>query len=94
MIGKLDSNGVLLGWYLDTDSVDEPKVTVTKEIWQQAIDINANKYVDEKFVCEDLRTDEQKANDNDEIANRESGIAKLKELGLTDAQIKALMGVE
>ncbi|BAQ87609.1 hypothetical protein [uncultured Mediterranean phage uvMED] len=30
----------------------------------------------------------------DEIANRESGKAKLKELGLTDAQIKALMGVE
>lgn len=94
MIAKLDSNGILLGWYLDTDSVDEPKVTVTKEVWQQAIDINANKYVDGNFVFEDLRTDEQKANDNDEIANRKSGIVKLKELGLTDAQIKALMGVE
>ncbi len=92
MIAKLDSNGVLLGWYLDTDSVEEPKVTVTKEVWQQAIDINANKYVDGNFVFEDLRTDEQKANDNDEIANRESGKAKLKELGLTDAQINALVG--
>ena len=94
MIGKLDSNGLLLGWYLDTDTVEEPKVTVTQEVWQQALEINANKYVDGNFVFEDLRTDEQKANDNDEIANRESGIAKLKELGLTDAQIKALMGVE
>ena len=94
MIGKLDSNGLLLGWYLDTDTVEEPKVTVTQEVWQQALEINANKYVDGNFVFEDLRTDEQKANDNDEIANRESGIAKLKELGLTDAQIKALIGVE
>ena len=63
MIAKLDSNGILLGWYLDTDSVDEPKVTVTKEVWQQAIDINANKYVDGNFVFEDLKTDEQKAID-------------------------------
>jgi len=92
MIAKLDLSGVLLGWYLDTDSVEEPKVTVTKEAWQQAIDINANKYVDEKFVCEDLRTDEQKANDNDEIANRESGRQKLKDLGLTDAEVNALIG--
>tara|TARA_B100001093_G_scaffold377105_1_gene362323 strand:- start:62 stop:346 length:285 start_codon:yes stop_codon:yes gene_type:complete len=94
MIGKLDSNGLLLGWYLDTDTVEEPKVTVTQEVWQQALEINANKYVDGNFVFEDLRTDEQKANDNNEIANRKSGIAKLKELGLTDAQIKALIGVE
>jgi len=94
MIAKLDSNGVLLGWYLDTDTVEEPKVTVTQEVWQQALEINANKYVDGNFVFEDLRTDEQKANDNNEIANRKSGIAKLKELGLTDAQIKALIGVE
>jgi len=48
MIAKLDSNGILLGWYLDTDTVEEPKVTVTQEVWQQAIDINANKYVDEQ----------------------------------------------
>jgi len=94
MIGKLDSNELLLGWYLDTDTVEEPKVTVTQEVWQQALEINANKYVDGNFVFEDLRTDEQKANDNNEIANRKSGIAKLKELGLTDAQIKALIGVE
>jgi hypothetical protein len=92
MIAKLDTNGVLLGWYLDTDTVEEPKVTVTQEVWQQALEINANKYVDGNLVFEDLRTDEQKANDNDKIANRESGIAKLKELGLTDAQINALVG--
>jgi len=63
MIGKLDSNELLLGWYLDTDTVEEPKVTVTQEVWQQALEINANKYVDGDFVFEDLRTDEQKAVD-------------------------------
>ncbi len=63
MIGKLDSNGLLLGWYLDTDTVEEPKVTVTQEVWQQALEINANKYVNGNFVFEDLRTDEQKAVD-------------------------------
>lgn len=63
MIGKLDSNGLLLGWYEDTDTVEEPKVTVTEEVWQQALEINANKYVDGNFVFEDLRTDEQKAFD-------------------------------
>ena len=63
MIGKLDSNGLLLGWYEDTDTIEEPKVTVTEEVWQQALEINANKYVDGNFVFEDLRTDEQKAID-------------------------------
>ena len=63
MIAKLDSNGLLLGWYEDTDTVDEPNVAVTQEIYQQALDINANKYVGGKFVFEDLRTDEQKATD-------------------------------
>ena len=63
MIAKLDSNGLLLGWYEDTDTVDEPNVTVTQEIYQQALTINANKYVGGKFVFEDLRTDEQKAKD-------------------------------
>tara|TARA_A200000159_G_C7173673_1_gene276508 strand:+ start:348 stop:698 length:351 start_codon:yes stop_codon:yes gene_type:complete len=63
MIAKLDSNGLLLGWYEDTDTVDEPKVTVTQEVYQQALEINANKYVDGNFVFEDLRTDEQKAVD-------------------------------
>lgn len=63
MIAKLDSNGLLLGWYEDTDSVDEPKVTVTQEVYLQALEINANKYVDGNLVFEDLRTDEQKAFD-------------------------------
>ena len=63
MIGKLDSNGLLLGWYEDTDTVDEPKVTVSQEIYLQALDINANKFVDGSFVFEDLRTDDQKAID-------------------------------
>jgi len=73
MIAKLDSNGLLLGWYEDTDTVEEPKVTVIQEVYLQALEINANKYVDGNFVFEDLRTDEQKATD---IRNQRNWLLK------------------
>jgi len=98
----INENNILQGWY-DTDmhsTIPTPNIQVTEEQWQNAINNNHNK-VNSDGTTElfDARTDEQKASDQahiDKLAQREtdkaSGKVKLKELGLTDAQIKALVG--
>lgn len=51
----------LQGWYSDDihDSIPTPNIEVTDEVWQEAININANCYEDGKFIVKDFRTDEE-----------------------------------
>ena len=49
----------LLGWYSDDihSDIPTPNTEVTDEVWQEAININANCYEDGKFIVKDFRTD-------------------------------------
>ena len=51
----------LLGWYDDNihSEIPTPSIKVTEEVWQEAININANCYEDGKFISKDFRTDEE-----------------------------------
>ena len=98
----IDENNKLLGFYDNEvhSEIPEPKIQLTKEQWKNALDNNHNKInSDGSSETFDFRTNEEKASDQaylDELAQKEtdkaSGKAKLKELGLTDAQINALIG--
>lgn len=51
----------LQGWY-DTEihtEIPTPNIEVTDEVWQEAININANCYENGKFIVKDFRTDEE-----------------------------------
>ena len=52
----------LQGWYSDDIHINipTPNIEVTDEVWQEAININANCYENRKFIVKDFRTDEQK----------------------------------
>ena len=98
----IDENNKLLGFYDNEvhSEIPEPKIQLTEEQWKNALDNNHNKInSDGSSETFDFRTNEEKASDQaylDELAQKEtdkaSGKAKLKELGLTDAQINALIG--
>jgi hypothetical protein len=52
----------LLGWY-DTEihlEIPTPNIEVTDEVWQEALNINANCYENGKFIVKDFRTYEQR----------------------------------
>ena len=49
----------LLGWY-DSEihsNIPTPNIKVNDEVWQEALNINANCYENEKFIVKDFRTD-------------------------------------
>lgn len=50
-----------LGWYDEEihDVIPTPNIEVTDEVWQEAININANCYENGKFIVKDFRTDEE-----------------------------------
>ena len=51
----------LLGWY-DKEihpEIPTPNIEVTDEVWQEAININANCYENNKFIVKDFRTEEE-----------------------------------
>ena len=52
----------LLGWYDDTihSKIPTPNIEVTDEVWQEALNINANYYENGKFIVKDFTTDEQR----------------------------------
>lgn len=51
----------LLGWYDDNiySKIPAPNIEVSDEIWQEAININANCYENGKFIIKDFRTEEE-----------------------------------
>ena len=51
----------ILGWYSDDihDIIPTPNIEITEEVWQEAININANCYDYGKFIVKDFRTPEE-----------------------------------
>lgn len=51
----------LLGWYDDSIHIEIPipNIKAIDKVWQEAININANCYEDNKFIIKDFRTDEE-----------------------------------
>ena len=51
----------LLGWYDKRIHLEipTPNIEVTDEVWQEAININANCYENGKFMVKDFRTEEE-----------------------------------
>lgn len=57
----IDENNKILGWY-DSDihkKIPTPSIEVTDEIWQEAINANANCYANGNFIIKDFRTDKE-----------------------------------
>ena len=77
-----ENTNKLLGWYSDDihSEIPTPNIEVTDEVWQEAININANCYEDRKFIVKDWRTAEEI-----ELANTErikSGLKSAKLIAL------------
>lgn len=55
-----DTNKIL-GWYSDDihDNIPTPNIEVSDEVWQEALNINANGYEDGEFIVKDFRTTEE-----------------------------------
>lgn len=72
----------LLGWYSDDihSDIPTPNIEVTDEVWQEAININANCYEDGKFIVKDFRTPEeiQQALYNQWKAERQSKVDNIE----------------
>ena len=51
----------ILGWYSDEihSEIPTPNIEVTEEVWQEAININANCYENGEFIVKDFRTVEE-----------------------------------
>ena len=56
-----DGTNKLIGWFCDEihDIIPTPNIEVTEEVWQEAININANCYENGKFIVKDFRTVEE-----------------------------------
>ena len=54
-----ENTNKILGWYSDDihSDIPTPNIEVTDEVWQEAININANCYENGKFIVKDFRTD-------------------------------------
>ena len=92
----INSENILQGWY-DSEihtTIPTPNIEVTDEQWQNALNNIHNKInADGSSEFVDTQTDEQKAEVQNRINKRASGKQKLKDLGLDDEEIQALMGV-
>lgn len=60
----LDKENKILGWYSDDihSNIPTPNIEVSDEVWQEAININANCYENGKFIVKDFRTGEELEN--------------------------------
>ena len=56
-----DGTNKLIGWFCDEihDIIPTPNIEVTEEVWQEALNINANCYENGKFIVKDFRTVEE-----------------------------------
>jgi len=61
----IDDNGQILGWYDQEihQSIPEPNVQVSEEVWQNALDSSHNTIIDGVTSQVDHRSTEQKASD-------------------------------
>ena len=92
----INSENILQGWY-DSEihtTIPTPNIEVTDEQWQNALNNIHNKInADGSSEFVDTETAEQKAEAQNRINKKASGKQKLKDLGLDDDEIRALMGV-
>ena len=92
----INSDNILQGWYDENihSSIPTPNIKVTDEQWQNALNNIHNKInADGSSEFVDTETAEQKAEAQNRINKKASGKQKLKDLGLDDDEIKALIGV-
>ncbi len=87
----------LLGWY-DKEihlEIPTPNIEVTDEVWQEALNINANYYENGKFIVKDFRTPEEieqevqaqfRAERNKLLVEADMEINKLVDLGLNPTE--------
>ena len=56
-----ENTNKLLGWYSDDihSEIPTPNIEVTEEVWQEALNINANCYENGEFIVKDFRTEEE-----------------------------------
>ena len=56
-----ENTNKLLGWYSDEihSEIPTPNIEVTDEVWQEALNINANCYENGEFIVKDWRTAEE-----------------------------------
>ena len=54
-----ENTNKILGWYSDDihSDIPTPNIEVTDEVWQEALNINANCYENGEFIVKDFRTD-------------------------------------
>ena len=91
----INSDNILQGWYDENihSSIPTPNIKVTDEQWQNALNNIHNKInADGSSEFVDTETAEQKAEAQNRINKKASGKQKLKDLGLDDDEIQALMG--
>ena len=71
-----ENTNKILGWYSEDihSEIPTPNIEVTDEVWQEALNINANCYENGEFIVKDFRTDEQK----EQIHNINLEIAQLR----------------
>ena len=92
----INSDNILQGWYDENihNSIPTPNIKVTDEQWQNALNNIHNKInADGSSEFVDTETAEQKAEAQNRINKKASGKQKLKDLGLDDDEIQALIGV-
>jgi len=92
----INSDNILQGWYDENihSSIPTPNIKVTDEQWQNALNNIHNKInADGSSEFVDTETAEQKAEAQNRINKKASGKQKLKDLGLDDDEIQALIGV-
>ena len=92
----INSENILQGWY-DSEihtTIPTPNIEVTDEQWQNALNNIHNKInADGSSEFVDTETAEQKAEAQDRANKKASGKQKLLDLGLTEEEVKALIGV-
>ena len=87
----------LLGWYTKEihSKIPTPNIEVTDEVWQEALNINANCYENGKFIVKDFRTPEEieqevqaqfRAERNKLLVEADIEINKLVDLGLNTTE--------
>ncbi len=92
-----ENTNKILGWYSDEIHLEipTPNIEVTDEVWQEALNINANCYENGKFIVKDFRTPEEieqgaqaqfRANRDKLLVEADIEINKLVDLGLDSTE--------
>lgn len=56
---EMTENTLVKDGYYDISKIPTPNIEVTEEVWQEAINTNANCYENGKFIVKDFRTNQE-----------------------------------